>query len=297
MMSRAVTFTKRHTPNSVRVVARRVMCDAHNARLRVAVPVESRSEYENLYHCTIRKSASQWVKAVFNDPAVYRYSGLLPYDPRPYKWRYPQAFPPGRVISSLFVSHKGFMNIPKPDRYRAFFVMRDPRDIVVSSYFSYRNSHTAMGDILQVRRVLQEKSPKEGLLHMIGHLAEKGTFRSLRAWATAPDAETIQLFRYEDLTGERQMDEMGRLMRHCGIAIPPPELEALLSRYSFSKMRSAPEGAGTISHYRKGRSGDWRNHFDDDVQEAFVAATGDLVELLGYSAHVPAPRTSREQDS
>ncbi|MBB4764316.1 hypothetical protein BJ971_004872 [Actinoplanes digitatis] len=230
----------------------------------------------------MRKTASQWIKAILNDPAVYRHSGLLPYDPRPYNWHPPMAFPPGRVVSSLFISHKGFLSIPKPDRYRAFFVCRDPRDIVVSSYFSYRSSHTPMGDVPQVRSALRGRSPKEGLLYVIDHHSRRGTFKSLRAWATAPSTEAVRIVRYEDLTGERQLEDLDRLLRHCGIALPPTDLAALRDRYSFSRMRGAPAGSGTVSHYRRGEPGDWRNHFDDEVQEAFSAAAGDLVRLLGY---------------
>ncbi|MFI7540044.1 sulfotransferase domain-containing protein [Actinoplanes sp. NPDC049599] len=284
MLNRTVTFTKQHTPNSLRVVARRVLCDAHNARLRFTVPVTSRSEFDNVYHCAVRKTASQWIKAIFSDPVVYRYSGLLPYDPRPYKWRHPQPFPPDRVISSLFLSHQKFAAIPKPDRYRTFFVLRDPRDVIVSSYFSTRSSHTPMGDIPQVRKVLQERSMKEGLLYVIGQQSRKGTFKALRSWATAPEADAVRLVRYEDLTGQRQAQELDELLRHCGITLPPAELAGLLARYSFSRMRKEPAGTEKVSHYRKGKSGDWRNHFDDDVYEAFDAATGDLVELLGYPA-------------
>jgi hypothetical protein len=285
MVDRTVRFLKQHTPNSSRVVARRVLCEAHNARLRLTVPVESRSDCENVFHCAVRKTASQWVKALLSDPVFYRHSGLLPYDPRPYRWQHPQAFPLGRAVSCLFVSHKKFTTIPKPDHYRTFFVLRDPRDIVVSSYFSTRSSHTPMGDIPEVRKVLQEKPLKEGLLYVIGNLSRKGTFRNLRSWATAPAAEAVRLFRYEDLTGERQADEVDRLMRHCGITLPPAELAGLLSRYSFSRMRGERETTGRVSHYRKGKPGDWRNHFDDDIHEAFAAATGDLIELLGYPAH------------
>ncbi len=284
MTSRTVTFIKQHTPDSSRVVARRVMLEAHNARLRFTVPVSARSEYENVYHCAVRKTASQWIKAMLGDPVVYRHSGLLPYDPRPYRWRHPQAFPPGRAVSCLFLSHKKFTTVPKPDRYRTFFVLRDPRDIVVSSYFSTRSSHTPMGDIPAVRKVLQEKPQKEGLLYVISHLSQKGTFRNLRAWALSPGAEHVRLFRYEDLTGERQAEEVDQLMRHCGISLPSSALAELLSRYSFSRMRGDREAAGSVSHYRKGKPGDWRNHFDDDIYDAFAEATGDLVELLGYPA-------------
>jgi hypothetical protein len=285
MINRTVTFTKHHTPNSLRVVARRVMCDAHNARMRLTVPVTARSEYHNIYHCAVRKTASQWIKAIFSDPVVYRHSGLLPYDPRPYKWRHPQPFPRERVVSSLFLSHKKFTTIPKPDRYSTFFVLRDPRDVVVSSYFSTLSSHTPMGDVPEMRRALQDLPRKEGLLYVIDRLAEKGTFKALRSWATAPEADAVRLVRYEDLTGERQADEVDQLLRHCGITLPPGELADLLSRYSFSKMRSERATTATPSHYRKGKPGDWRNHFDEDISAAFDAATGDLVELLGYPAH------------
>ncbi|MEU8232701.1 sulfotransferase domain-containing protein [Actinoplanes sp. NPDC048967] len=284
MIGRAVMYTKQHTPNSLRVAARRTQLEAHNARLRLTVPVVARSEYDNVYHCAVRKTASQWIKALFGDPTVYRYSGLLPYDPRAYRWRHPRPFPPDRIVSSLFISRRRFRDLPKPERHRAFFVLRDPRDMVVSSYFSTRNSHAPMGDIPQVRKVLREKSVKDGLLYLIDHHAGRGTFRALRSWAAAAESDAIPLFRYEDLTGDQQRDEIDRMMRHCGIVIPPAELTDLLARYSFSRMRKGSEDETRPSHYRKGLPGDWQSHFDDDIHEAFAAATGDLVEILGYPA-------------
>ncbi|MEW2382267.1 sulfotransferase domain-containing protein [Micromonospora sp. NPDC047707] len=284
MISRTVDFAKHHTPNSMRIVARRAQLEARNAKVRLTVPVDTRCEYDNVYHCTVRKTGSQWIKALFSDPTVYRYSGLLPYDPRFYKRRSLPVVPPGRAALALFHSYPRFQDIAKPGTYRAFFVIRDPRDIVVSSYFSLRNSHAPMGDIPQARKILQEKPMKEGLLFVISRLSERYLFKQLRSWAVAPSSETFRLFRYEDLTGERQLDEVDQLMRHCGIALPPSELEALVSRYSFSKMRKDRQSPGRISHYRKGKAGDWRNHFDDEIHEAFTAATGDLVEVLGYPA-------------
>jgi hypothetical protein len=284
MFNRAVMLAKQHTPESVRVLMRRTMLEAHNARLKLTVPVVARCEYVNIYHCAVRKTASQWVKALFSDPIVYRYSGLPTYDPRFYNWSDPRVCPPYRVALSLFFPYKRFEKIPKPDRYRAFFVMRDPRDMVVSSYFSTRNSHAPMGDVLEVRKVLREKSRKDGMLYLIDDLARKGRFNAVRSWAEAPANEAIRLVRYEDLTGPQQTEEVDRLMRHCGIVIPPAELRTLLDRYSFSRMTKR-QGAGTVSHYRKGEAGDWRNHFDDDISEAFNRATGDLVGRLGYASY------------
>jgi hypothetical protein len=146
-----------------------------------------------------------------------------------------------------------------------------------------------MGDIPRVRKILREEPLKEGLLYVIGHLSKTGLFGALRSWTIAPGTEAVRLFRYEDLTGERQLDEVDQMMRHCGISIPASELSELLSRYSFSRMRSDRASTETISHYRKGKSGDWRNYFDDEIYDAFTAATGDLVEILGYPARDQAP--------
>lgn len=281
MFNRAVLFAKHNSPDSVRVLTRRALLETHNARLRLTVPVAARCEYVNIYHCAIRKTASQWVKALFSDPTVYRYSGLVTYDPRCYHWRGPQVCPPDRIVLSLYISHKSFAAIPKPDNYRAFFVLRDPRDMVVSSYFSTRNSHTPMGDVPRLRKVLRELPQKDGMLYLIDDLAARGRFNLLRSWVNAPSAEAVRHFRYEDLVGEDQHSQVDQLMRHCGIVIPPPELTTLLARYSFSKMNDRKR-AGSVSHYRKGEPNDWRNHFDDDIQEAFAKASGDLVERLGY---------------
>ncbi|GLY08449.1 MULTISPECIES: sulfotransferase domain-containing protein [Actinoplanes] len=286
MLKRSVMYAKQHAPESLRVLARRAMLESHNARLRLFTPVESPCEFTNIYHCAVRKTASQWMKALFSDPIVYRRSGLLTYDPRFYghDWNEPWVCPPRRIALSLFISRKRFEKLPKPAGHRAFFVFRDPRDMVVSSYFSTRDSHAPMGDVLEVRRELRARSEKDGLLHLIDDLAAKGRFRSLRSWVAGPDTGTIRLFRYEDLTGDEQAASVDRLMRHCGITLPPDEMATLLDRYSFRRMDERKRTGG-VSHYRKGEAGDWRRHFDDDIAEAFDRATGNLVGLLGYPSY------------
>jgi hypothetical protein len=284
MFNSAVMFAKQNAPESVRVLARRSMLEAYNARVRLTTPVAVRSEFENIYHCAVRKTASQWIKAVFSDPIVYRHCGLLTYDPRFYRWKHPRVCPPNRIALSLFFPRARFDAMPKPARYRAFFVMRDPRDMVVSSYFSTRNSHGPMGDVLEVRKVLLDLPRKEGMLWLIGDLARKNRFGAIRSWIEAPPSDEVRLVRYEDLTGERQAEETDELLRHCGIVLPPDDLATLLDRYSFARMNER-QGAGKVSHYRKGQAGDWQNHFDDDIYEAFAQATGDLVQRLGYPSY------------
>src|SRR5690606_8038908 len=43
------------------------------------IPVRYRSPVDNIYHCCVWKTASQWVRNVLSATDVYRYCGLLPY--------------------------------------------------------------------------------------------------------------------------------------------------------------------------------------------------------------------------
>ena len=281
MFNSAVMFAKQRTPEPVRVLARRAQLEAYNTKMRLTVPVTAHSEFENIYHCAVRKTASQWIKELFSDSLVYKHTGLLTYDPRFYGWKHPRVVPPQRIGLSLFFPRARYDKMPKPPRFRTFFVMRDPRDMVVSNYFSTRNSHGPMGDVLEVRKVLLEKPRKEGMLWLIGDMKRKNRFDAIRSWVDAPESEEVRLVRYEDLTGDNQRDEVDLLLRHCGITLTPDELTTLLDRYSFSRMNDR-KGTAKVSHYRKGQAGDWQNHFDDDIYEAFADATGDLVDRLGY---------------
>src|SRR5262245_2774715 len=122
--------------------------------LQTHVDVRYRSINQNVYHCTVQKCASQWIRRLLSDPSVVAYSGLQTYqyqqflpgkfDPRTLtQRRFKLAFPEAVIATPLYLDYEGFASIPKPPRYKAFFIVRDPRDIVVSWYFSTKLSHKA----------------------------------------------------------------------------------------------------------------------------------------------------------
>src|SRR5207237_8776113 len=129
----------------------------------------------------------QWVRAILSDPRVYRCCGLSPcryqddlpgkYDPRKLtQRRFDRAFPAATIATTIYSDFDGFASIPKPARYKAFFVMRDPRDVLISWYFSSKFSHPLMGDLGRVRADLHRLSEADGLLYCIDYLDEFGLF-------------------------------------------------------------------------------------------------------------------------
>jgi len=52
-----------------------------------------------------------------------------------------KGFPSDHIVGPLYIKAENFQQIPKPKRFAVFYVMRDPRDLAVSHYFSQRYSH------------------------------------------------------------------------------------------------------------------------------------------------------------
>lgn len=184
--------------------------------------------------------------------------------------------------------------------HRGFHVIRDPRDTVVSGYFSHRNSHPTIGwpELTVHRDVLQGLSQEEGLIAEIDFSATLPTngirlnhFEALVSWPYQ-DQRILEI-RFEDLTQqpqthfERIFSFMGLLSDESKTApgtLKPSELAAILDELKFEKLSKGrqPGEENVASHYRKGQAGDWKNHFTPKVKDAFKARHSPLLVRLGY---------------
>ncbi|MDZ7771693.1 MAG: sulfotransferase domain-containing protein [Balneolaceae bacterium] len=258
--------------------------------------VKRQAEVDNIYHCCTHKSASQWVKGLLFDMETYRYSGLTGFqyqkawmpngkDSRPYnERRFSRAFPRRRICGPLYFHYECFEALEKPENHRAFFVMRDPRDLAVSYYFSMKHSHGNIGEGLRKR--LDALSREEGLCWSIDTLHNMGALEAQRSWVRdGAQNSNVRIFRYEDLVGGDQFQHLRELFDFCTIPMPDEALADLIDRYAFQKLAGGrSKGTGDRKHhYRKGVAGDWRNHFDEQVESHFREVTEDLIEVLGYA--------------
>jgi hypothetical protein len=92
---------------------------------------------DNLYYCCAQKTGSQWLKQILIDPAFFQATGLkvLPYVALGMKFaRLDQAVPPHTVLTHLYAGYDAYAAIPKPARFKTFYIVRDPRNAVVSWY-------------------------------------------------------------------------------------------------------------------------------------------------------------------
>jgi hypothetical protein len=253
---------------------------------------------DNIYHCCVHKTGSQWIKAILSDETVLKKTGMTLYtyqkhlptkgDPRKLTERiFEHPFPGNCIVSPLYMDYNSYDSIPKPGSYKTFCIIRDPRDIIVSWYFSVKYSHPLMGKIPRHREILHQLSLSRGLIYCIEYLHDFGLFDSLKSWINIPANDShIKVFPFEDIVDvNRQFTVISELFSHCHISLDTNETRHLLHKYHFQQLQKKESGKSTnISHYRKGVPGNWKEYFDEDVTKAFEKLAGKLVDELGYKA-------------
>ena len=264
--------------------------------------------YCNVYHCCTWKSASQWFVDVFSHPSVIEYSemnvvtfsqwfqglrdkGLVDFE-RPDDVRHVLAnkvgrafeFPAKAFVTTVYLSLDQFLNAPLRPPFKAFFVLRDPRDLVVSYYFSMKDSHTPHPWVLELRKRLQACDEAAGLMLAIQNLCEEGVFDSMRSWLMgARTSPHLRTFRYEDLAGDHRAF-LGELFAWISLRLPDEAFERVVADTAFERLtggRSRGE-AQQMHHLRKGVAGDWVNHLGAEHLDALKNMTGDICSDLGY---------------
>lgn len=204
--------------------------------------------------------------------------------------------------------------------FQGLHVIRDPRDVLVSSYFSHRNSHPTdqWPELVAHQAELQALNQHDGLLQEIECRREQ--FEDMASWP--PDLPTVYEVKMEVLTAypkqifaelfafwgrlqpsqkegkERRLVSFNKTMHALErrvtttISLPrwrtkhiwPWLLEEIIDMHTFHRVSGGRRVGETnvFHHYRSGITGDWRNHFSPKLTEQFKVNYGDLLIQLGY---------------
>ncbi len=204
---------------------------------------------------------------------------------------------------------------------RGVHIVRDPRDIVVSAYFSHLHSHSTDGwkELVAHRERLAAMDKDDGLAEEIRFRAR--SFGHMTSWdyqqpdvleirfedVSASSYETmLAAFEFLGLVDEREIytraaragflarDALNRVHARSGgvfpltafpTALPAPEMLAIVWHHRYARRaKGRQKGKEDVrSHYRSGRSGDWRNHFTDAHKTLFKSLYPGMVTQLGYA--------------
>lgn len=222
-------------------------------------------------------------------------------------------------LSFIAYNNADYRQVEPLGEVRGFHVVRDPRDICVSAYFSHRYSHEVEGwpAMQKHREHLNQVSEEEGILLEIDWLKEH--FDEMRSWPreaagilelkmenliVTPYGEMLKVFEFlglvdeEDYTARKRaayfLAKSARKVKHISKSrislpvsldkLPAERLLGIVWEHGFSrKTRGREQGQeDTHSHYRKGVAGDWKNHFTAVHMNYFKEHCNDLLLRYGY---------------
>lgn len=161
----------------------------------------------------------------------------------------------------------------------AFFIYRDPRDVIISQVFYATEMHPGHGMHAYYQKLggLEERinAAIRGVDEPDAALSPIRTkYKRYLGWL---EQAPVCAMRFEDLILARE-EAVGRILDHLDTRGFIPDLER---RVAIERVAAAiqPRASGT---FRKGQPGEWRQHFTGRNMENFKEATGDLLQRLGY---------------
>ncbi len=231
------------------------------------------------------------------------------------------SFVRGRGLDFLIYTNADYGHVAELPPHRGIHMVRDPRDVCVSGYFSHRNTHRtdSWPELIAHRERLQAVDEEEGILldmeFVASHLEEMGSWPAsvdgiltlrMEDVTADPYRQLLAAFEYLDLVHPADLDAGLRLAylfskvcrRLESLAgnrlalpfrldrLPAERLLGLTWEQDFKKKTGGrKQGAEDLgSHYRKGVAGDWRNHFTERHVAVFKERYNDLLLLYGYES-------------
>lgn len=164
---------------------------------------------------------------------------------------------------------------------KGYHLIRDPRDVIISNYWSWKVSHKNNSDnILRNRAILNELDVKQGILYLIQQRLVP-YLQQIEDWPLDYSPLLLPL-RYENLNADLK-SSLYQILEFLGLEARHSILDDMATKFTFEAMAKRKPGEEDVSaHRRKGIAGDWKNYFDADISAAFKETYGDIVERLGY---------------
>ena len=173
------------------------------------------------------------------------------------------------------------------EEFRAFHVVRDPRDILVSGYYSHKYSHGILNwpEMMEQRRLLHSLSEQEGMMSELDFYLNVRTFKAMEDWDVSDPR--ILTIKFEDLIQNPRHVLTECFHNFLGLENEGISLDWIESHVAEDpfKNRSGGRERGqedVFHHYRKGIVGDWKNHLTPCILERLELEWGCLLDKYGY---------------
>lgn len=189
------------------------------------------------------------------------------------------------LMHGVFLNSSNFHNVT--------VMMRDGRDIMVSSYYHflfYNNANLPYG-VDKKRNLLQfddyddiKTNLPAFIEYMFNEFSRSYSYRCtwssfVNSWSDKPEL----FVKYEDVLNDGANVLAATVERLSGEKPDPERMAQIISAYSFENLTGRKRGQIEKGNFiRKGIAGDWKNHFNEESRRIFSKYAGEQLVRLGY---------------
>jgi estrone sulfotransferase len=238
---------------------------------------------DDIFLVSFPKSGNTWTRFLLanlrfpEEPATWANINRLIPDPTGTAKRDFDRMRRPRIIKS----HECF----DPRYPRVVYIVRDPRDVVLSQYHYHRKI-----------RKLDDESPLEQFVtrFLAGETCPHGSWgQNIATWLyTSEDSSRFLLLRYEDLVADTAR-ELTKVAAFLQLSAGPKQIAQAVERSSADRMRQLEKkqtdknelvkgSRKDLSFVRAAGSGGWRSELPAAMVARIEAAWGPVMQRLGY---------------
>nr|WP_246212961.1 sulfotransferase domain-containing protein [Marivivens donghaensis] len=238
----------------------------------------------HLIHCCAWKTGSQWIRLVLSDPRIYRYTGLQPYpyatvrDDQECAKKYKRS--KRTILLASYDSYETAKSLAGKPNVKSFFVIRDPRTMLVSWYYSTRFTHRPTTGVDEHRYAMQNMSDRDAFIYCSDAFIKEFA-PILDSWAQ--HANNLPIVHFEDLTGVNSSLIWTNLFAELGYAVPQETIQKVLKTYSIENLAPNPHARNVDDKYAAKGKREWPTFLSGSDTSSIYQQLETWIQAFGYT--------------